>query len=49
VGWDVVIDNNNIPKVIEANLSIPGIPAEQLCSGAFFEDVRDELCKVFGK
>jgi len=49
VGWDVVIDNNNIPKVIEANLSIPGIPAEQLCSGAFFKDVRDELCKVFGK
>ena len=47
VGWDVVIDSNNIPKVIEANLTIPGIPGEQLCSGPFFKDVRDELCKVF--
>lgn len=47
VGWDVVIDSNDMPKVIEANLSIPGIPAEQLCSGPFFKDFRDELCKVF--
>ncbi len=47
VGWDVVIDHNNLPKVIEANLSVPGIPAEQLCSGPFFMIVRDQLCNVF--
>lgn len=47
VGWDVVIDHHNNPKVIEANLAIPGIPAEQLCSGPFFKVVHDELVKVF--
>ena len=45
IGWDVFIDANNKPIVIEANLSIPGIPAEQLCSGPFFKDVHDELIK----
>ena len=49
VGWDIVIDANNKPMVIEANLVIPGIPGEQLCSGPFFKDVRNELCKVFNK
>lgn len=48
VGWDVIIDNQNNPKVIEANLTIPGIPAEQLCSGPFFKGVHEELIKVFG-
>lgn len=47
VGWDVIIDHQNTPKVIEANLAIPGIPAEQLCSGPFFKEVHDELVKVF--
>ena len=47
VGWDVIIDQQNNPKVIEANLAIPGIPAEQLCSGPFFKMVHDELIKVF--
>lgn len=47
VGWDVVIDNQNNPKVIEANLTIPGIPAEQLCSGPFFKEVYYELREVF--
>ena len=45
VGWDALIDNNNKPIVIEANLSSPGITAEQLCSGPFFKDVHDELVK----
>lgn len=45
IGWDVFIDNNNNPIVIEANLSIPGITAEQLCSGPFFKDVHDEVVK----
>ena len=45
VGWDVFIDENNNPVVIEANLVIPGITAEQLCSGPFFKDVHDEVVK----
>lgn len=47
IGWDVLIDANNKPIVIEANLVIPGIMAEQLCSGPFFKDVHDELVKRF--
>lgn len=49
IGWDVCIDANNKPIVIEANLVIPGIPAEQLCSGPIFKDVHDELIKRIPK
>ena len=45
IGWDVFVDANNKPIVIEANLSIPGITAAQLCSGPFFKDVHDEIVK----
>ena len=45
IGWDVFIDVNNKPIFIEANLVIPGITAEQLCSGPFFKDVHDEVVK----
>lgn len=45
IGWDVIIDVNNRPVVIEANLIIPGINAAQLCSGPIFKDVHDELVK----
>lgn len=45
IGWDAFIDDNNRPIVIEANLSIPGITAAQLCSGPFFKDVHDEIVK----
>ena len=45
IGWDVFIDDKNQPIVIEANLVIPGITAEQLCSGPFFKDVHDEVVK----
>ena len=47
VGWDVINDRQNSTKVIEANLRVPGIPAEQLCSGPFFKEVHDELINVF--
>lgn len=45
IGWDVFIDFRNKPVFIEANLVIPGITAEQLCSGPFFKDVHDEVVK----
>ncbi|MEE0918124.1 MAG: sugar-transfer associated ATP-grasp domain-containing protein [Bacteroidales bacterium] len=43
IGWDVFIDSNDNPMIIEANLVIPGITAEQLCSGPFFKGIHDEL------
>ena len=45
IGWDVFVGADNKPIVIEANLSIPGITAAQLCSGPFFKDVHDEIVK----
>lgn len=45
VGWDIIIDDQGEPRVIEANMVMPGILAEQLCSGPFFKDVHDEICK----
>jgi len=32
VGWDIALDSNNNPLLIEANLITPGIMAEQYCS-----------------
>lgn len=44
VGWDVLIDINNEVRVIEANLSTPGVVGEQYCAGvAFFEKFRDYI------
>lgn len=48
VGWDVTVDQLGHPVVIEANLVIPGILGEQLCSGPFLKEVRDEVCHIFG-
>lgn len=48
VGWDMVVDTEGRLKVIEANLTVPGLPSEQLCSGPFLKDVHAELCHVFG-
>lgn len=47
VGWDVFIDKNNDVRLIEANLSTPGVVGEQFCSGAFFEPVRDLIVSKF--
>ena len=33
VGWDIAIDKNNRPVMIEVNLQYPGIQFEQLCIG----------------
>lgn len=49
VGWDITIDNAENPIVIEANLGFPGIAGEQICSGTFFKDFRDEICNYFVK
>ena len=45
IGWDIVIDVNGNVRVIEANMTTVGIVIEQLASGPFFADFRDEICK----
>jgi hypothetical protein len=45
IGWDIVIDVNGNVRVIEANMTTVGIVIEQLASGPFFEEFRDEICK----
>lgn len=43
VGWDIAIDSNDDPILIEANLSWPGITLEQLCTGPIFGDLTEEI------
>ena len=47
VGWDVTVDEEGRPAVIETNLEFPGILAEQLCAGPFFEGYREEISTFF--
>ena len=46
VGWDICVDENGGVRVIEVNLDFPGILGEQLCSGTFFKDFRDDICTL---
>ena len=43
IGWDVALDVNDNPILIEANLKAPGIEFEQLCSGPFLKDRLSEI------
>lgn len=48
-GWDICLDSNNQPKLIEVNTSWPGIFYEQLCTGPIFGGRTDEVldfCKT---
>jgi hypothetical protein len=45
IGWDILIDTNNHPRIIEANLTTPGLIGEQLASGDFFKEFRDIICE----
>ena len=44
IGWDVIIDPNGKLRIIEANLTVPGIVGEQLASGDFLRPLHDEIC-----
>lgn len=46
IGWDIVIDKENKPKVIEINLKTPGIRGEQLCLGPVFEKYNKNICDI---
>lgn len=43
VGWDIALDENDEPIMIEANLHWPGITVEQLVGGPFFSERTDEV------
>lgn len=49
VGWDITLEKNGDIIVIETNLDFPGILGEQVCSGTFFKEFRDEICNVVNK
>lgn len=36
IGWDIALDSENKPVIIEANATWPGITMEQLCTGPIF-------------
>ena len=44
VGWDIALDENNEPTLIEVNLSYPGVLFEQIClSKPAFADRTEEV------
>lgn len=45
IGWDIFVNRNNEPIVIETNIMSTGVVGEQMVSGTFFEDFRDIICK----
>lgn len=49
IGWDIVIDVDGNVRVIETNMTTVGIVIEQLATGDFFRDFRDEICTILKK
>ena len=43
IGWDICIDVNNEPVVVEINSSQPGIFFEQICTGPIFGNRTQEV------
>ena len=43
IGWDIALDYNNEPVIIEGNTNYPGISLEQMCSGPIFGERTDEV------
>lgn len=46
IGWDILIDDCDEIRVIEINLDFPGILGEQMVSGTFFKNFRDDIIKL---
>lgn len=43
IGWDICINENNEPIIIEINSSQPGVTGQQLCSGPIFGERFEEV------
>lgn len=48
VGWDIFVDEDEHIRIIEINLDFPGVIGEQLSSGTFFKEFRDDICSLMG-
>lgn len=49
VGWDIALDKNNSPVLIEANLWWPSFSYGQVCNGPCFGDRTDEVIEFVRK
>lgn len=49
IGWDLTVDRDGVPVVLEVNASQPGIFVEQLCTGPIFGDRTDEVMDYCAK
>lgn len=45
IGWDIALDSEYLPVLIEGNTNYPGISFEQMCSGPIFGDRTDEVIR----
>ncbi len=45
IGWDIALDEHNVPVLIEGNTVYPGISMEQMCSGPIFGDRTNEVIR----
>lgn len=43
IGWDIALDSNDEPVLIEGNVVYPGVSFEQMCSGPIFGDRTEEV------
>lgn len=43
IGWDLALDSESTPILIEGNTIFPGISFEQMCSGPIFRERTDEV------
>ena len=43
IGWDIALDEDNNPVLIEGNTVYPGISVEQMCSGPIFGERTQEV------
>lgn len=46
LGWDMCVDINNDVRVVEINVDYPGVAGEQMASGTFFKDRRDDILNL---
>lgn len=43
IGWDIALDENDNPLILEANLKYPSVVGVQLCGAPFFGNRTDEV------
>ena len=49
IGWDVAIDSNNEPLIIEANLTMSGLDVIETINGPLFGEYTDKVLEEIFK